>query len=241
MRTLLFLAVFPLLGQQVTISSQAGTSFVASFGSQLPAVALYSAEVCSSPGVSVASSWGNVRQIAEQNGINIIDPSLAPATAQRAQNKTTLHKILIGVGEAGLATAVIAVFHGAPVWLVEMGAGLSGVAQVVGIPLTASETQAQANANTVLANLADPSAQFSVSGGACTQSKLFLGNSIKGFRPIIAQLPIGPISVPATRREEPRSEVPGAFTHPATNDVEVASWELPLANIEYVAFAGARQ
>jgi hypothetical protein len=220
------LAALPLFAQTVTVSQQPGAVFVATFGAPLAKTAVYSAEVCSLPGQTATGSWGQIRQIVEAGGINVVDNILVPAAAQRAQSKTTLHKVVIGIGEAGLATAIIAVFHTAPAWLIEVGAGISGVASVVGIPLTAAETQAQATITTALGALAQPTAQFSVSNGACTVSQLFLGGYIPNFVPIHATLPAA-LTTPDLRDGGPSSRVPSAQTHPAVEPpVENAGWML---------------
>jgi hypothetical protein len=267
MKFALLLLALPLAAQlpyNVTISAQPGQVFVANFGAPLVAVTVYSGEVCSSPGVTVSGSWGEIRQIAEGGGINIVDNILVPATAQRAENKTTMHKVIQAVGYAGLATAFVAIFHGAPTWLVELGSGVSGGASVLGSYLNASETQVQATVTAALGALADPTAIFSVSNGACVSSRLMLGQSVKGFVPIKASLPtlaqVTPAASPALREErresQPGSQVPGAITsvptHPAVSeiappDVQVAGWSIA-APVSFevdegrlMAFAGARQ
>ena len=238
MKALLFLAVIPLSAQQVTISQQPGQTVIATLGAQLTAVSIYSAEVCSLPGVTVSSSWGTVRQIAEANGINVIDPALSPATAQRAESKTKTHKAVQIAGVLGLATLFAAVFHAPPPWLIEGAAALTGGAQVLGTYLATGEAQRQATIQAALAALIDPSSIFSISNGACVNSRLMLGQTVNNFKPIVATMPAASVS-PNLRREEvpaPNSAVPGAFsTHPAINDCqEVTGWD---AEIEYVAFA----
>ena len=84
---------------------------------------------------------------------------------------------------------------------------------------TASETRVQQTIQSALGALADPSAQFSVSNGACVASRLMLGQSIKNFVPIHAMLP--PVTAPGLRDVAPNSQVPGAsaaLTHPAINE-----------------------
>jgi hypothetical protein len=224
-RAIFLLLPVTVCAQTVTVSQQPGITFVAAFGAKLP-VSVYSAEVCSLPGSTAQGAWGEVRQIAEQAGLNVVDTVLVGPTAQLAQSKSALHKAVTIIGYAGLATATIAVFHGAPAWLIELGAGVSGVASVIGIPLTASETQAQATITTALGALAQPTAQFSVSNGACTVSQLFLGGYIPNFVPIHATLPAA-LTTPDLRDGGPSSRVPSAQTHPAVEPpVENAGWML---------------
>ena len=221
--------------QTVTISQQPGVVFVATFGARLP-VSVYSAEVCSLPGSTAAGSWGQVRQIAEQGGINIVDNVLVPPTAQRAQNKTTLHKLLIAGEIVGIAAAGIGGFAGAPAWLLKAGVILAGAAEVGQQPLQASEAQAQSTITAALAALANPTAQFNVANGACVSSALMLGAAVANFKPVVTTLPsyhliilpsapdtpTGPVNVP-------QSKVPvQTMTHPAVDDVEVAAWEVPV-------------
>lgn len=207
--------------QTVTISEQPGIVFVATFGSKLP-VAIYSAQICNLSGETAHGSWGEVRQIAEQAGVNVVDNVLIPPTAQRAEQKSNLHKAMEVLGYVGLATATIALFHGAPAWVIESGAGLTGTATLVKQALAPSEQSVQNAITTGLAALADPTAEFTVSNGACTTSKLLLGNAIKNFAPIHAALP-----------RAVNSQGPATAIHPA--DDSAATWEG--RGIEYVAFA----
>jgi hypothetical protein len=174
----------PVYGQTVTISQQPGQVFVATFGASIAKVAVYSAEVC--PGASpYQGSWGLVRQIAEGGGINVVDNVLVAPTAQKAESKTKVHKAVIAIGAVGLSAAVIGVFHGAPVWLIGAGASLSGLAAVVDPVLTASEAQVQNTITAAMGSLADPTAQFLLTpGGACTASKIFLGQYVANFKPL---------------------------------------------------------
>jgi hypothetical protein len=177
------------LAQTVTISSQPGQVFVANFGAPLVAVSVYSAMVCSTPGITVSGAWGEIRQIAEGAGLNVVDNVLVPATAQRAQNKTPLHKTMIAIGIVGISTLFVAATHAPPPWLIEGAATLTGGAQVLSTYLSGSETQVQNTITAALGALADPTAQFSVSNGSCTASRLFLGQSVKNFAPIHVLLP----------------------------------------------------
>lgn len=257
---LLLILALPLFGQSpfnVTISAQPGQVFVANFGAPLVAVTVYSGEVCSSPGVTVSGSWGEIRQIAEGGGINIVDNVLVPATAQRAEGKTKLHKTVQVVGIVGLAALFVAVFHSPPPWIIQAGATLTGGAQVFGNYLSGQEAQVQATITAALGALADPTAIFSVSNGACVSSRLMLGQTVKGFVPIKASLPtvaqVTPAASPALHEERrenaPGSQVPGdSATHPAVSeapappDVKVAGWQVEspweIGQERLIAFAG---
>lgn len=193
----------PLFGQQVTISMQPGSTFVATFGAPLAKVAVYRGLVCSAPGASVSASWGSVEQIAEAGGISVVDNVLVGPSAQKAEGKTTLHRWVVGLSYVGLATVSIAVFKSPPAWLIETGAGIAGVGTIFDKQLTGSEAQVQQTIQAALSALMDPSAQFSVSNGACVTSKIFMGSYVPNFKPIVASL--GSMVVPASG---PASTVP---------------------------------
>jgi hypothetical protein len=145
--------------------------------------------------------------VIEGGGVSVVDNVLAAPSAQKAENKTTLHKWVEGLGYAGLATVSIAVFKSPPAWIVETGAGVAGVATIFDKQLSADEAQVQATIQSALGSLADPTAQFSVSNGACTGSKLFLGAYVNNFVPIKATLPSVAQAVSPTT---PNSAVPHA-------------------------------
>ena len=185
---LLVLALCPARGQQVTISQQPGQVFIANFGASLIKVAVYRALVCPANGQPVTGSWGAVQQLAEGGGINVVDNVLVPATAQRAENKTTLHKWVEYGGYAGLAVASVALFKKAPPWVAQAASGVAGGAALLEQPLSASEKQVQQTITLALGELLDPTAPLSAAPGACAPTKIFVGNYLANFQPIKASL-----------------------------------------------------
>lgn len=238
----------------VTISEQPGVTFVAVTGAKL-AVAVYSAEVCSGIGLTASGSWGQVRQVAEAGGISVVDNVLVGPTAQLAHNKTTLHKWLIAAEIVGLSSAFAGVWQGASPWIVKAGLALTGAAQVGQQPLQASENQVQQTITTAFGAIANPSAQFNISNGACVTTALMLGGVVPKFKPIVETFggspSVGPppaSTIPQSiapfnghtdfENREPINGVlrvaadPPSHTHPAVNDAPretaVISWEAPL-------------
>lgn len=217
MKYLLLLVALPLAAQQVTISQQPVRYLLPAVGN----IGVYSAEICSTPGVTVSGSWGQIRQIAEIGGINILDPVLVGPTAQVAEAKTRTHKVVSAAGVIGLAALFVAVFHQPPLWLIEGAATLTGGAQVAGNYFAQGEAKIQGSINAALAAVADPTAQFSVGNGACVSSRLFLGDYKAKFVPIRAELGGQP-----TPANAPKSIIPTDYTHPAlAPPMEVAAWE----------------
>jgi hypothetical protein len=221
----------------VTISEQPTSVEVASLGASVYKVAIYSGEVCSSPGVTLSGSWGEVSQLAEAGGVNIVNPALVPAVTQAATSKTKTHKLIQYVGWIALSAVFIAATHSPPPWLVQAGTTVTAVADIVGTQLSVAEAQAAANTNAALSVLADPTSQFSVSNGACIAARILFGQQLNNFVPIKASLPTIAQS-PALREERrdgPGSQIPGATTstptHPAMSalqpSMEVAGWRLP--------------
>lgn len=204
----LILMTLPLVAQQVTISAQPGQVFIANFGAPLVAVTVYSGEICSSAGTSATGSWGQIRQIAEIGGINVVDNVLVPATAQRAESKTKVHKAVQIVGVVGLATLFAAAFRAPPMWLIQGAATLTGGAQVLGTYLGTQEAQVQSTITAALGALADPTAIFNVSNGACVSSRLLLGQTIKNYVPIKATLASATVGNPSMRPNFPGTSIP---------------------------------
>jgi hypothetical protein len=232
----LFALSLPLFAQtayNVTISEQPTSVEVASLGAPVYKVAIYSGEVCSSPGVTLSGSWGEISQLAEAGGINIVNPALVPAVTQAATAKTKTHKLIQWVGWAALSTVFIAATRQPPPWLVQGAATMTGLADIVGTQLSATEAQAAANTNAALAVLVDPTSQFSISNGACAAARILFGQQLANFVPIRALLPVA-VNAPTLRdREGPSQQVPSSW-HPAVSEGDrVAHWEV---GTDYVAF-----